>query len=720
MFPKVSILIPAFNQLEYTKGCINSLLATMSQVRTPYEIIVCDNASTDGTKEYLDKLAESGLIKVIHNTENAGFPKATNQMAALARGEYLCLLNNDTVLTKDWIEKLLRCIRSDNQVAAVGPYTNHSSGHQQVYPAPGYKGAEDLKVYAEKFTGEEKYVDFLVFFCCLIKRKVWDEIGGLWEGYNLGNFDDNEFCYRILEKGYKMKICGNCYIHHYSGRSFRKDKEAEEKYIQLLIRNQKLFLRRINRYETVGLSMIVSDQESPETFRKCLRSIAPVMDSINVVFNYKDYPKPWRLKKLVKELTEYEVNIGSVNYTYTQFKDFGDARNQSLRMNSERYCVWVDCDDTCQHMLGIRDVIFKNPHIQVFKCRILSMTEHNTVETIMHNRIFKNDPRLIFKNRCHEDISYSFDELGYKFCFTDITFNHWGYINPKHWYKKNQRNYELIMQDIAECKDKPEEQGRMSLLYYGIVNSLVILAGGQQNLKEKDATLVKALLMCDDCLKLLKPEDPLTAKMYVLRGIVCLDAGQQLAAKQSFHKAYDEWLQPEGAVNLAEIYLKEENWNKAIEILDKTQEKFQGNYPMSGLSYDPVQIHTLLLEKLGHAWERKSQEYKDKPEAFESAMRKAEQYYRACVNLRPKVEIVNILMQILRNTNRLDEATAMARKAVNKWPGYFMGWLVLADYELLHGVRETAKVFYRQVLRLKPGQKEALHNLQELEEGNDE
>ncbi len=405
---------------------------------------------------------------------------------------------------------------------------------------------------------------------------------------------------------------------------------------------------------------------------------------------------------------------------YGRFNDFSSARNKTLGMAEGDFCIYADCDDVILHPAGIRSLILANPHIDIFRCRILSYTEHNTVETIIHPRIFRRQkggksPRFV--NRAHEDISYSFDKLGYLSTFTDIAWQHWGYINPKSWYIKNQRNYKLLQMDIAECKDKPEEQGRMSLLYYGIVNALVILAGGQRNPKQKMAALVQALNMVDECLKLLKPEDPLTAKMYVLRGIVCLDANQHLAAKQAFHKAYDEWLQPEAAVNLAELYFKERNWNKAIEILDKVQAKYKGQYPMSGLSYDPVQIETLLLEKLGHAYARKSQECKNNQEAFDENMRKAEQYYRACVNIRPKLEIVNILVQILKNTNRLDEATAMARKAVNKWPGYFGGWLLLADYEHLNGMPETAKVFYREVLRHKPGHKEALRNLEMLRKG---
>ena len=65
MNPTVSIMIPCFNQIKFTKDCLTSLLGYTSQVRVAYEVIVCNNGSTDGTKEYLDGLAATGQIKVI-------------------------------------------------------------------------------------------------------------------------------------------------------------------------------------------------------------------------------------------------------------------------------------------------------------------------------------------------------------------------------------------------------------------------------------------------------------------------------------------------------------------------------------------------------------------------------------------------------------------------------------------------------------------------------
>lgn len=748
---QVSIIILCYNQIEYTKNCLKSLFEHTSQIKTHFEVIVVDNASTDGTVQYLQGLEQTGQIKAIYNSSNRGFPAANNQGAKIAQGEYLCLCNNDVIFTESWLENLIRCMKSDSQIAAVGPYSNASSGYQQVSPQPTYRGEEELKRYAEKFSKEEKYVDFLVFFCVLIKKSVWLELNGLDEAFTPGNYEDNLFCYRLLEKGYKMKVCGNAYIHHWAGTTFQtKDPKKLKEYVSLMARNQKIFLKKIGKYETVSLCMIVSDQEKPETLKRCLDSVAECVDEICIVFNYKHFKNPFLGNKFFKK----EIIINENNYfgekdlpniahkdifikwKYVKFTDFSDMRNKSLSMAIGKYVIWLDADDICQTPVAIRDLIFKHPNIDVFKCKVLSQTEQKTVETIIHNRLFrrvKDYKSPYWVNRCHEDLSYSMNELEYTHAITNLTIQHWGYIDIRHWIEKNKRNLKLLQQDIKEilaspterdlketpgnAKElKPHQRGRLSMLYYGITNSYIILAGSTKNPKKKLSILIQALNTTDECIKLLKNEDPLMSKMWVLRGIICMDSNEHLAAKQSFHKAYDEWKQPEAAVNLAELYLREKNWNKTIEILDEVLDKYKGAYPFQNLSYDPVQLHSLLLEKLGHAWANKAQECKDNLEAFDEYMKKAERYYRECLNIRPKLDIVNLLIQILRNTNRLDEATFLAIKAINKWRGYFQGWYFVAEFEQMNGRYVTAKVFYNECLKLKPGHKEALFNLRQIEE----
>ena len=106
----VSIIIPVYNKLDYTTRCIESLVMNSGET-TPYEIILVDNSSTDGTPGYLQSL--QGDVTVISNKTNLGFARACNQGARLARGRLLLFLNNDTVPHPGWLDALVQGIEED-------------------------------------------------------------------------------------------------------------------------------------------------------------------------------------------------------------------------------------------------------------------------------------------------------------------------------------------------------------------------------------------------------------------------------------------------------------------------------------------------------------------------------------------------------------------------------------------------------------------------------
>ncbi len=101
-----SVIVPCCNQLEFTRHCIAALVRF---TRTPWELIVVNNGSTDGTRDYLAGVQDASPVPVtvIANSTNLGFPAAINQGLKCARGEYLVLLNNDAVVTEGWLEQMI-------------------------------------------------------------------------------------------------------------------------------------------------------------------------------------------------------------------------------------------------------------------------------------------------------------------------------------------------------------------------------------------------------------------------------------------------------------------------------------------------------------------------------------------------------------------------------------------------------------------------------------
>lgn len=229
-----SIVILTYNNLDYTKVCIDSIRKYNGYDNC--EIIIIDNNSTDGTVEWIKEQKE---IKYILNDENKGFPAGCNQGIEISdKNNDIFLLNNDTVIMPNSIFNLRMGLYSNENIGATGSVSNSISYYQQVNV--NYDNFDGYIKFASKnnITDEEAYEERikLVGFAMLIKRTVLDKVGNLDERFTPGNFEDDDISLRIVEKGYKLLLCRDSYIHHFGSVSF-KDKPS--KYRNLLKRNCK-------------------------------------------------------------------------------------------------------------------------------------------------------------------------------------------------------------------------------------------------------------------------------------------------------------------------------------------------------------------------------------------------------------------------------------------------------------------------------------------------
>lgn len=233
-----SIIILTHNQLAYTKLCLESL-RRYTKAET-YELIIVDNASTDGTVEWLKQQSD---VRLILNDENKGFPAGCNQGIEIAVGTEILLLNNDTILTKEWLTDLKQALYSEPYIGAVGCVASSCSNWQQI-PA-GYKELAGLQEFA-KHIKEENHHKWekrarLIGFCMLIRRSCIDELGGLDERFTPGNYEDDDYSYRLRKAGYELMVCHDVFLHHFGGASFNADAEKSRRYAQLLAVNADKF-----------------------------------------------------------------------------------------------------------------------------------------------------------------------------------------------------------------------------------------------------------------------------------------------------------------------------------------------------------------------------------------------------------------------------------------------------------------------------------------------
>ncbi len=230
----VSIVIPTLNGLEYTKSCIDSIRRCTLH---PYELIMVDNGSSDGTVDFLKAQND---VKLIVNEENKGYPSGCNQGIEASAAPYVLLMNNDVVVTEWWLHRMFTGFFTHSEVGLVGPRSGDSAGYQQV--VPGYETLEGLEEFAAKLrlkaVRQFREVDFLSGFCLLIDRRVIDKIGLLDERFGVGNYEDQDFCRRANAAGFKALVANEVFVHHFGSRAFLQNNID---YAETLERNRQAY-----------------------------------------------------------------------------------------------------------------------------------------------------------------------------------------------------------------------------------------------------------------------------------------------------------------------------------------------------------------------------------------------------------------------------------------------------------------------------------------------
>lgn len=215
-----SIIILTYNQLNYTKLCIESIRKFTN--RESYEIIIVDNNSSDDTVKWLESQED---LNVIYNKENKGFPAGCNQGIKISNGDNILLLNNDTIVTPNWLNNLETALYSSGDIGAVGSISNSCSNGQQIQV--DYSDIEQLINFGAEFNVSNpstwEYRLKLIGYCYMVKKEVLDKIGLLDEIFTPGNYEDDDLSLRILSEGYKLILCKDTFVHHFGSVSFSNE-----------------------------------------------------------------------------------------------------------------------------------------------------------------------------------------------------------------------------------------------------------------------------------------------------------------------------------------------------------------------------------------------------------------------------------------------------------------------------------------------------------------
>lgn len=235
-----SIIIVTYNGLqEYTIPCLESIFRRTHG--EDFEVVVVDNNSSDGTPSYLTELAtREPHLKCVLNATNRGFAGGNNDGIRVATGSVIVLLNNDTQVSEGWLTTMRSALLADQSIGLLGPVSNAVGNEQKIFIQSSTPA--DILAEGEQWTRQAAGVFFeterLGFFCVALRRDLLETVGVLDEAYDLGFYEDDDYCIRVRQAGFRLICREDVFIYHRGSASFdkvpRRTKELLQKNRRLL------------------------------------------------------------------------------------------------------------------------------------------------------------------------------------------------------------------------------------------------------------------------------------------------------------------------------------------------------------------------------------------------------------------------------------------------------------------------------------------------------
>lgn len=275
----VSIVVPVHNKLIHTLACLRSILHAGS--RHSFEVLLADDASTDATQKTLAKLT-SPIFKVFRNESAQGFLRNCNAVATQAKGDWLVLLNNDTIVLPGWLDELIDTLAGNSDIGLTGAKLLYPDGSLQESGGVVWRDANawnigrglDPRMPSFSFLRE---VDYCSGAAIALSLSLWDRLGGFDERYSPAYYEDTDLALRVNAAGYRVVVQPLAGLVHFEGVSHGKEVSSGIKKYQEI--NRRTFLTRWKqklaqhprvpravKYEAIALkkkSILVVDAETP-------------------------------------------------------------------------------------------------------------------------------------------------------------------------------------------------------------------------------------------------------------------------------------------------------------------------------------------------------------------------------------------------------------------------------------------------------------------------
>ena len=237
---EIDVIIPAYKGVAETEACLESVLSSRCSVR--FRVVVVNDCSPEPElSEHLRRMAREGRITLIENQQNQGFVRSANE-GMRASGRDVVLLNSDTLVFGDWLDRLQACAYAEERTATVTPFSNNAT----ICSYPGFCADNRLSasidlaaldaVFASVNRGRSVDIPTAVGFCMYIRRECLEE-AGLFDAdaFGTGYGEENDFCMRTAAAGWKQKLACDVFVYHAGSVSFGEASARQQAAMRTMI-----------------------------------------------------------------------------------------------------------------------------------------------------------------------------------------------------------------------------------------------------------------------------------------------------------------------------------------------------------------------------------------------------------------------------------------------------------------------------------------------------